>query len=307
MKRILSIAAALLLVLLLTLSAAAATTEKEWTRMTGPAEISLSDAGITCTATEGVSFYKYTKDVVDVRDFTCRFTLEQENYWDGHDGGSHQYYYSILLTNKAAHSGSQGLFLLLFPTSGRSLRIEGQILNTGYLLSPSYVEFDVDTTAELVMHGKVVDDEHYEITFDNCKQAYKFEIPVNYQFHTDLDGDGYFAFGASVSTEGEKAAITVSKVNDLDFTGSQPTATTTAPAQTDANAGVLPGNTGNTGNAGNTGNTGTASGGSLDSSVLLLVIIALAVLFTVAVGGFVFLILFLNRRLPQTAGKKDGQ
>lgn len=305
MKRILTIAATLLLVLLLALSAAAATTEKEWTRMTGPAEISLSDAGITCTATEGVSFYKYTKDVVDVRDFTCRFTLEQENYWDGHDGGSHQYYYSILLTNKAAHSGSQGLFLLLFPTSGRSLRIEGQILNTGYLLSPSYVEFDVDTTAELVMHGKVVDDEHYEITFDNCKQAYKFEIPVNYQFHTDLDGDGYFAFGASVSTEEEKAAITVSKVNDLDFTGSQPTATTTEPAQTDTSTAVLPGNTGNTGNAG-TASSGNG-GGSLDSSVLLLVIAALAVLFIVAVGGFVFLILFLNKRLPHTAPKKDGQ
>ena len=294
MKRIISSVLVLLIcVCTLAFPVSAATTEKEWSRMTGPAEFSVGADGARVAANVGTSFYKYTKDTVDITDFTCKFTLEQDNYWDGHDGGVHQYYYPIILTDKAAHSGSKGLFLLLFPTSGRSLRMEGQILNTGFLLKPSYVEFDVDTTSELVMHGKVVDGTHYEISFDNCKDTYKFEIPVNYQFHKDLDGQGYFGFGASVSAEGENVKMTVSSVNDLDFTGSEESAVKEPEknnTDTDANTDTITSDSSVNGNA---------SGSTVSSTVLVWMIAALLLLFVIVVAGFVVLILFLNKKMKE--------
>lgn len=295
MKKIISSLLVLIVcVCTLALPVSAATTEKEWTRMTGPAKFSVGADGARISGNVGTTFYKYTKDTVDITDFTCKFTLEQDNYWDGHDGGVHQYYYPMILTDKAAHSGSKGLFLLMFPTSGRSLRIEGQILNTGFLLSPSYIEFDVDTTSELVMHGKVVDGTHYEISFDNCKQTYKFEIPLNYQFHKDLDGQGYFGFGASVSTEGENIKMTVSSVNDLDFTGSEES----KPAETEDDGKDETGSGTATDNSSNSSGS-NANVATVSSTALVWMIAALLLLFIIVIAGFVVLILFLNKKLKE--------
>lgn len=292
MKKLIAIlTAVIILASIFTINVSAETNPKEWSRMTGPASFAISPDGVSVEATEGVSFYKYTKDSVDITDFTCTFTLEQENYWDGHDG-QHRYYYSLILTNKAAHSGSQGLFLLMFPTSGRSLRIEGQILNTRYLLSPTYVELDLDTTAPITMHGKVVDGTHYELTFDNCKGSYKFEIPVNYQFHTDLDGKAYFGFGATVEDEGEKAKITVTDVNGIEMSGKNATL--------------------NSNTSGNSSGSDTDIGSELlgsdiefaeeatvDISVMTILIVALIALFVVVAAGFVILVLVINRKLSK--------
>lgn len=290
MKKILSIfITAIVLLSVMCLSVSAETNTKEWTRLTGSASLDINSEGTTVTGAEGVSFYKYTKSKVDITDFTCTFTLEQENYWDGHDG-AHRYYYSVLLTNKAAHSGSQGLFLLLFPTSGSSLRVEGQILNTGFLLSPTFVEFDVPVSEPITMHGKVVDGDYYEISFDNSKQTYKFEIPVNYQFHKDLDGEGYFGFGATINTEGETAKMTVTEVNGIEMKNTQAPQVSeeqkTEDNQADTNA-----------NTNTNVNQSTSQGTTVDSSMFIILIAALAVLFLIVVGGFVTLILVLNKKL----------
>lgn len=293
MKKILSIfITAILLLSIMCLSVSAETNTKEWTRLTGSASLDINSEGTTVTGAEGVSFYKYTKSKVDITDFTCTFTLDQENYWDGHDG-SHRYYYSIILTNKAAHSGSQGLFLLLFPTSGSSLRIEGQILNTGFLLSPTFVEFDVPVMEPITMHGKVVDGNYYEISFDNSKQTYKFEIPVNYQFHTDLDGEGYFGFGATIHSEGETAKMTVTEVNGIEMKNDEAPQESeeqkTEDTQTDANT--------NTNTNVNANQNNAQQGTTVDSSVFIILIAALVVLFLIVVVGFVVLILILNKKL----------
>lgn len=289
MKKILSIfITAIVLLSVMCFSVSAETNTKEWTRLTGSASIDINSEGTTVTGAEGVSFYKYTKSKVDITDFTCTFTLEQENYWDGHDG-AHRYYYSVILTNKAAHSGSQGLFLLLFPTSGSSLRVEGQILNTGFLLSPTYVEFDVPVTEPITMHGKVVDGNYYEISFDNSKQTYKFEIPVNYQFHKDLDGEGYFGFGATIHSEGETAKMTVTDVNGIEMKNNEPPQAPEDQKTEDNQA------TNNT-NA-NTNQNSTQQGTTVDSSMFIILIVALAVLFLIVVSGFVVLILVLNKKL----------
>ncbi len=289
MKKIISIfTIVILLFSFAVFNVSAETNSKEWTRLTGPAEFDVSSEGVSVTATEGVSFYKYTKSKIDITDFTCTFTMEQDNYWDGHEG-SHRYYYSILLTNKAAHSGSQGLFLLLFPTSGSSLRIEGQILNTGYLLHPTFVEVDLPTTEPITMHGKVVDGNYYEISFDNCKQTYKFEIPINYQFHKDLDGEGYFGFGATVASEGEKAKITVTDVNGIEMKGlDEPESTESEPTNNSENVNIDANANANNAQQGTT---------SVDSSLFIVLIVALVVIFVVVVVGFVVLILFLNKKL----------
>lgn len=290
MKKLIAIlTAVIILASIFTTNAFAETNPKEWSRMTGPASFAISPDGVSVEATEGLSFYKYTKDAVDITDFTCTFTFEQENYWDGHEG-QHRYYYPMILTNKAAHSGSQGLFLLMFPTSGRSLRIEGQILNTGYLLSPTYVEFDIDTTAPMTMHGKVVDGTHYEITFDGSKDSYKFEIPVNYQFHTDLDGKAYFGFGAAIDDEGEKAKMTVTSVNGIEMSGKSATLNTDSSddsAATDAESdSELLG-----------ADIELADEATVDASVMTILIVAVVALFVIVVAGFVILILVLNKKL----------
>ena len=290
MKKILSIfITAIVLLSVMCLSVSAETNTKEWTRLTGSASLDINSEGTTVTGAEGVSFYKYTKSKVDITDFTCTFTLEQENYWDGHDG-SHRYYYSVILTNKAAHSGSQGLFLLLFPTSGSSLRIEGQILNTGFLLSPTFVEFDVPVMEPITMHGKVVDGNYYEISFDNSKQTYKFEIPVNYQFHTDLDGEGYFGFGATIHSEGETTKMTVTEVNGIEMKNTQAPQVSEEQKTEDNQAGT-------NANTNTNANQSTSQGTTVDSSMFIILIVALAVLFLIVVGGFVTLILVLNKKL----------
>lgn len=290
MKKILSIfITAIVLLSVMCLSVSAETNTKEWTRLTGSASLDINSEGTTVTGAEGVSFYKYTKSKVDITDFTCTFTLEQENYWDGHDG-SHRYYYSVILTNKAAHSGSQGLFLLLFPTSGSSLRIEGQILNTGFLLSPTFVEFDVPVMEPITMHGKVVDGNYYEISFDNSKQTYKFEIPVNYQFHKDLDGEGYFGFGATIHSEGETAKMTVTEVNGIEMKNTQAPQVSEEQKTEDNQAGT-------NANTNTNVNQSTSQGTTVDSSMFIILIVALAVLFLIVVGGFVTLILVLNKKL----------
>lgn len=277
-------------------SASAETAEKEWSRLTGPADFSITKEGVSLSATDGLTFYKYTKDKVNITDFSCTFSLEQDNWWDGHDG-EHGYYYSIILTNKAAHSGSQGLFLLLFPTSGHSMRIEGQILNTGFLLSPSYVEVDVDTMGPITMHGKVVNGDSYEISFDNCKDKYKFEIPVNYQFHTDLDGEGYFGFGVNVSSDDEEIKMTVSKVNDIEMVGKQEVEEKTDPSQ------VTTTPSGNQGVKNATANTNTVqqSGTLVDSGtttkMFVVLIATVAFLFVVVVAGFVVIAIFLYKKV----------
>ena len=290
----------LLVIILSTLSftVSAETTKKEWTKMTGPAEFSIGSEGVSLTAKEGLTFYKYTKDTVDITDFSCTFSLEQENYWDGHEGEYGYYYYSVILANKAAHSGSQGLFLLLFPTSGRSLRIEGQILNTGFLLSPTYVEFDVDTTSDMVMHCKVIDDKYYEISFDNCKETYKFEIPLNYQFHKELGGKGYFGFGAK-TINNDQISMTVSKVNDKDFTGSEEIVESTPSTESQSSNDMPQENSQNVST-----NNQNVAGTNVSSAVVFVLVAGLAVLFIIAVGGFVFLTLFINKRLPSSKDRK---
>ncbi|MBO4468395.1 MAG: hypothetical protein J5766_03750 [Clostridia bacterium] len=274
----------------------AETTEKEWSRLTGPAEFSITKDGVSLSATDGLTFYKYTRDKIDITDFSCTFTLEQDNWWDGHDG-EHGYYYSIILTNKAAHSGSQGLFLLLFPTSGHSMRIEGQILNTGFLLSPSYVELDVDTMGPITMHGKVVNGNSYEISFDNCKDTYKFAIPENYQFHKDLDGQGYFGFGANVSGDDENIKMTVSKVNGIETVGTQEAEEKTDTSKETTAAPDNQGTTANaTGSVNTTGQSGTTIDSGTTSTMFTILIVTVAALFLIVVVGFVIIAIFIYKK-----------
>ena len=216
MKKILSFAVVLMLVLsLVSFPSSAETSIKEWGRQTGSEDLLLEQDGVAMKDEYGtLSVYKWTKEEIDLNNFTCTFKLDQDYYWDGH-GGEHDYFYTIQLTNKPTFGNSTGLFMLLMPTSNRSLRIEGQILNTGKLLNPPYVEFGIDTTKEIVMHGKIVNGNHYEISFDNCNEVYNFEIPAEHQFHKDLNGKAYFSFGLSAGGyENENYKITVNSLID---------------------------------------------------------------------------------------------
>ncbi len=237
MKKLYSIIIVAILLIATCVSPVSATTEMEqWQRQSGSCDLKIGKDGasINC-AGGGLNFWKYIDNTVDLTDFSVTFTLEQEEYWTEGQG-----YYTITLTNNKEYGKSTGLFLLMMPIDESILRIEGQILNKGLLLNPSFVHFDVDTTKPITLRGKLVDDEHYCLTLDGDDfNKYQFEIPVNFPFHTDLNGKAYFTFGAN-APEANPYHMTVLNVNNLEFTGSEESTGSVSGAESDDDVIVKP-------------------------------------------------------------------
>lgn len=305
MKKTIGILVSFLILLntCLVFSVSAESTKKDWGTMTGPADFSITSEGAEMEAIDGVSFFKYTKEMIDLNDFSCTFTLDPDEWCTGHEG-LHQYYYAITLVDKAIHGGSRGFFFLLMPLSSRSLRVEGQILNTGYLLQPTYFEFNVDTTTDLVMHGRILKGkgtdglDQYELSFDNCEQKYVFDIPVNYQFHLETGGKAFFSMGAGANGHDNQKMI-VKKVNGIDMSGKEESASTptqTADSTTENNTAT------DVTNAATTAPSGSAS---LSAQTVLYMIIAVAAIFLIIVAGFVILILLINKKFNILLNKKQ--
>ena len=196
------------------------TRQSEWLQMTGGASFAATEQGAVVKNSDALSLWQYTKNTIDLNNFSATFTLEQKDYWVDMTSG---YYHAITLTNKKGMSG-YGLFLLMEPMNESTLRLEGQILNHGLLLSPTYVIFDVDTTQPITIRGTMTDNEHYKLTIDgDSRNEYLFEIPTNYPFHTDLDGQAYFAIGNATNGSDEVMTTAIS-LCEYDFTGVDPDA-----------------------------------------------------------------------------------
>lgn len=204
---------------LVVMPSSAATNKSDWQKQNGPATIKLTEEGIRCTLDEGLSFYKYIKDPVDAKNFTCTFIPHYEEY--------HGSFFAITLTGTKSYAGpgSNGLFLLFTLKSENVLNVEGQILHVGYYLTGEPPErnkdINIDTTKPITVKGLDNGDGTYTVSFEGSSDSYTFEIPENYQFTEDYNGECYFSFGGSCGTD-EKRAITVVSVNGIDFSGNKP-------------------------------------------------------------------------------------
>ncbi len=222
MKKILTLVLAfVLLFTLCVMPASAAVSKGDFDKMAGAGKLTLDKTGARVDLEEGLTFYKYTAKAVNVKEFTCKFKISYNGY--------HRNYYSITLMNGKAYSGKQGLFLLLRVEADNTLDVEGQIINTGFFLSdPKSAKVTVDCTKELVMKGKDNGNGTYTISFEGGTGEYTFNIPENYKFTEDLNGEGYLTFGGTLDEDQEPCALTVISYNDIDFTDNTPTSTSSS-------------------------------------------------------------------------------
>lgn len=218
MKKIITILLAVVLVFsLCAMPTSAATSKSDWQKMTGPGKILLTEEGIKCQLEDGQTFFKYTKETFNVLDFTCTFI---PHYTEKANS-----FFTVMLNGCKGYTGAgaQGLFLVMRIKEDGKVNMNGQILHTGYhLTEPKYKDLAVDTSKPLVLKGKDNGNGTYTVSFEGSPDEYTFDIPENYQFTKDLNGQGYFTFGGSLDEGDAPRAITVVSVNGVDFSGNKP-------------------------------------------------------------------------------------
>lgn len=302
MKKIISILASLILVAALLVAPASATTvDSDWKNMTGPGTLKIGTDGTTCVLDEGLTLYKYTKATYNIKDFTCKFKI---SYNDPEFG-----FFAMTLNASSTFSGtgSRGLFLLFRTIDANTLKVEGQILHEGFLLTPSYAEFGLDLSKELVMHGKDNGDGTYSITFDGSSVSYTFEIPENYMFTEDLNGEGYLSFGgrcrAKSLADGTVYSMTVSDFNGTALVA-DPSATTSSPSSSDDNTSVVDSSVSDTSSTDDKSSTDNAVSKNTDNTVdtaeesntLTVVIVVCVVVLVLAAAAAVVVILVMKKK-----------
>lgn len=303
MKKIITVLlVVVLMAVLCAVPSSAATAKNEWKKQTGPGKIELNEQGIKCNFDEGLTFFKYTKQTIDVKNFTCTFIphFTEKSYA----------YFAITLTASKGYtgSGSNGLFLLLRVMQEGVVRVEGQILHMDYKLTdPKDTEINVDTTKPLVVKGVDNGNGTYTVSFEGGTGNYTFDIPENYQFTEDLNGQGYFTFGGTMDEGDAQRAMTVVSVNGIDFSGNKPepsstgssnptssnvgtTDTTDTDSSTDTTDSSITDADDDTTTSTTTGNDDTATE-SNSNSTLIIVIIVCGVLVLAAATVFVIIVI----------------
>ncbi len=223
MKKIISVLVAVVLVFsLCAMPISAATDKSEWKKMSGPGKIELNEQGVKCVFDVGLTFFKYTKQMINVKNFTCTFIP--------HFNESSSAYFGITLnaSKNYAGTGTQGLFLLIRVYQQGTVNVEGQILHqdpsSANLTDPKSTNIQVDTTKPLVLKGVDNGNGTYTVSFEGGTGEYTFEIPENFQFTEDANGEGYFSFGGTmnIGEEDDQRGMTVVSVNGIDLSGNQP-------------------------------------------------------------------------------------
>lgn len=282
----------------------AQTNSSQWARQTGGADMKITEQGVSLECKSGLNVWEYTKETVDINDFSVTFSVGQEAWYGGSENGMYQ---TIILKNKQEWGGSYGLFLLLMPSESGSLRVEGQILNKGYLLSPSFTTFDVDVTKPITLRGTLVDDSHYKVTVDgDDANAYVFEIPINYQFQTELNGKGWFCFGVC-STKEDKVEMKVESVNGIDLTGTDSGESATDSSDSSEAEDEILKPDGTVGSSSelkvNDGNSQRKSfSGDMDVALYLTLVSCLCVMEIIIVGGVVFFFAYVRKKVKKING-----
>ena len=300
MKRIIAIFAAIMLVTaLLTVPASAAISPNNWEKMTGPGTIEVNSTGTTVTLDEGFTFYKYTESTFDIKNFSCKLKFEHTAQNFG------QYFFTM--SNKKAHSGSTGLFLLFhIQDTNYEFMLEGQILNAGLYLEPRSTVLPVDISEDVTMYGKDNGDGSYTVSFEGCEKNFTFHIPENYQFTEDLNGQAYISIGGNMSSSvveaGNTAKFTVYEINGTSMV-LDPNAVTSSNNSSDSDGAIIIGGGDTTSdvdtdtNTNTNTNTDTATDNAASSSntLLIVIIICATVLVLVAVGVVVAIVVMKKK------------
>ena len=223
MKKIISVLVAVVLVFsLCAMPISAATDKSEWKKMSGPGKIELNEQGVKCVFDVGLTFFKYTKQMINVKNFTCTFIP--------HFNESSSAYFGITLnaSKNYAGTGTQGLFLLIRVYQQGTVNVEGQILHqdpsSANLTDPKSTNIQVDTTKPLVIKGVDNGNGTYTVSFEGGTGEYTFEIPENFKFTEDANGEGYFSFGGTmnIGEEDDQRGMTVVSINGIDLSGNKP-------------------------------------------------------------------------------------
>ena len=320
-KFISMLSAILMLCMVFSTQSLAYTKDSEWSRGIGGSAIDITEDGVKLPATEnGLSTWIYKQDPIDITDFSVTFTLSQNYWWPGHSSDTPSFYDTIFLLNKNTFGGSYGPFLLLQPIDEYTLRIEGQIVNCGLLLKPTYVIFDVDTTQPITLRGKLLDESHYRFSIDGDENNfYDFEIPINYPFHTDLEGKGFFCFGvASGDTAATGNSMTVTSVNGIDFTGVDPNkqekpeepkdpADSKSPAETDKTPTAPTDNKTDTDKTDTNKNDSKTDDNASASAINVILLVCIGVLVLVIIAGVLFYFLYIRKKMEALKNGTDTE
>ena len=119
MKKIITILLAVVLVFsLCAMPTSAASAKSEWKKMTGPGKLEFNEQGVKCVFDEGLTFFKYTKQMVDCKNFSCTFIAERTEFSNA--------YFAVTLTACEGYTGTgaQGLFLLMRTMDDNTLNVE---------------------------------------------------------------------------------------------------------------------------------------------------------------------------------------
>ncbi len=283
--------------------ASAAVSKGDFDKMTGPGKLTLDESGARVDFEEGLTFYKYTAKAVNVKEFTCKFKL---TYSD-----TIRNYFSITLMNGKGYSGKQGLFLLFRIVDDNTLEVEGQIINTGFLLTdPRATNVSVNCKGEIVMKGKDNGNGTYTISFEGGTGEYTFNIPENYKFTEDLNGEGYLTFGGTTGGDNTPRAITIISYNDIDFTDNTPTSASSSSgsssnnsSQEDENTIIIGGSSETEGESDADTEVDTkvedkaaVSDSENEGSILTVVIIICACVAVLGIGGAVAAVLIVKKK-----------
>lgn len=307
MKKIISVLVAIVIVFsLCAMPTSAATAKSEWKKMAGPGKMELNEQGVKCVFDVGLTFFKYTKQMIDVKNFTCTYIP--------HFNESSSAYFGVTLNTSQGYAGtgSQGLFLLMRIYEQGTVNVEGQILHqdpkSANLTDPKSTNIKVDTTKPLVLKGVDNGNGTYTVSFEGGTGEYTFEIPENFQFTEDANGQGYFTFGGTMNEgeEGDQRAMTVVSVNGIDLSGNQPEPessskpTSSGSDSTTDDGGIITGDDSDIIGADNTTTDGEEVEESSNSS-LIIVIVVCGVLVLGAVAAVVVIAIKKKSAKKETA------
>lgn len=303
MKKLLSIVLALVLVFALcAMPASAETNSSEWKRTSGPGKINFTDEGTKISLDQGVTFCHYQKQI-NIRDFTAKIKINAPTY-------DEEFYALMTIGGNGKYTDAGGAqSFILFWVRGDHVCVQAQILHRGFggLKDQSHNFFLDLATEDITIHGKKITDTKYSLEF-NGSDYWEFEVPENFNFVEDVNGQGCIGFGGSIgekqATEHEVGAynVIVKEINGVKMNGKD------EPVSSDTSTG---GTTGGTTGGSDTGSDSTLNPGIIggdtttdttdttteekDNTLLIVVIICGAVLL-LAIAAIVVLLIVLKKK-----------
>ena len=136
-------------------------------------------------------------------------------------------------------------FVQLIPKSKNSLQVDSQILHAakgGIYHLPFTVNANISSN-DLIIQGKLVDENNYQLIFNNGVGIFKYNIPADNNFIEDVNGLGCLGFGAIVNKPDEIdnkiVSIVVKEINGVAMTGKESVVSTSPTSSTNTTSNTI--------------------------------------------------------------------